>query len=114
MRLGMSVCAVVVCLMMTALCGGDEANEKERDQPSTYVGGGAIILASEQGWPQAIAVDPLHVYWTDASRVMRVPLSGGSPQVVASGQSNPVGIAVDGSSVYWTNRDSETAMKAAK
>jgi hypothetical protein len=73
------------------------------------VGGGVAptILASDQGAPYGIALDPApaqYVYWTtyDGNTVMKMPVAGtGVPYTVADGQDNPTAIVVDEVNVYW-------------
>ena len=64
-----------------------------------------VILASN-GYPNGIAVDATHVYWTDLiTGVMRLPLAGGTPELLAPADS-PEAIALDPAHVYWTAKNS--------
>ena len=67
-------------------------------------GGAPVILASEQGGPDTVAVEGANVYWTNGANgtVMTVPVVGGTPSTLASGQPGADHTAVDATSVYWT------------
>src|SRR5205814_7527236 len=79
-------------------------------------GGTPTTLASRQGHPLAIAVDPTNVYWVNGGTrepgtfnrhadgsTMKVPLAGGVPVTLASGQRGHDAVAIDATSVYWAN-----------
>jgi hypothetical protein len=65
-----------------------------------------VILASAQGAPSGIAVDPANVYWTNGrdGTVMECAIGGcnGHPTPLASNQNMPGAIVVDATNVYWT------------
>jgi hypothetical protein len=85
-----------VLVLLATGCGG--ANE-------------GVIIASNQDWPDFIAIDSSSVYWSTGEpgvgvtngTVMKVGLSGGAPVTLASNQHLPRGLAVDAGSVYWVN-----------
>jgi hypothetical protein len=70
-------------------------------------------LASNQKYPDSIAVGGGSVYWTTdpdeygaVGTVMAAPLNGGPSRTLASGQQHPCDLAVDSTNVYWTNGSS--------
>jgi hypothetical protein len=88
--------------------------------PSIYrvakVGGSATRIVDSEITPLRLAVDDVHLYFTDTEGglVVRVPKNGGPAETVAQGQQRPVAIAVDESNVYWTNLSAGTIMKTRK
>jgi hypothetical protein len=88
--------------------------------PSIYrvpkAGGSATRLVDTQSRPLRMAVDDVHLYFTDTEGglVVRVPKTGGPTETIAQGQQRPVAIAVDESNVYWTNLSAGTIMKRRK
>jgi hypothetical protein len=72
-----------------------------------------VTLATEQGYPWTIVVDPTgtSVYWTNdvsgsqagsVAGVMKVPVTGGSVTIVSNGGAS-FGLAVTPANVYWTH-----------
>ena len=74
------------------------------------VNGGAIeTLAHGLNFPERLALDNTHGYWTEKAQGMegmgaigRVALSGGDAEMVVEGLTGPLDIEVDGSHIYWT------------
>jgi hypothetical protein len=81
---------------------------------SAPLGGGIpTLLAHGQSNPHGIAVDPMNLYWTnatDAGSIAKASIDGASPTVLAPA-SEPWAIAVDATHVYWTNLGGGTVMK---
>jgi len=79
-------------------------------------GGPAIVLVSESGQPQGIAVDRQNIYWTNdlANTVMRFEKTALSKPILIADLGDagayPYGIAIDSNNVYWTNYASGTVM----
>lgn len=72
-------------------------------------------LASGQS-PASLAVDAIHVYWTNndggtSNSVRKVAVGGGAIVTLASGQAHPNHIALDANNVYWTDGGAGTVMK---
>lgn len=62
------------------------------------------MLAPNQGFPQAIALDDTHVYWATAGSIMRIPKSGAAqPTLVAGGYLGTENMVVDATHVYWNS-----------
>jgi hypothetical protein len=83
----------------TNLGGGVLSHPKEPDMnPGT-------LLGEERELPFGVAVDALHVYWTDSSlgKVFRAPIGGGPAVTLAAGQHTPLSIAVNATHVVWVN-----------
>jgi hypothetical protein len=80
-------------------------------------GGGSVVatLASNQMFPNGVAIDATNAYWVNAVQgtVKKVPLAGGTPVTLASGQptASAAAIAVDAAGIYWTNAATGTVMK---
>jgi hypothetical protein len=55
-----------------------------------------------------VAVDGVHVYFTEPARgvVARAPLAGGDVEILATGQARPVEIRLDRENAYWLNAGS--------
>jgi hypothetical protein len=66
-------------------------------------------IASELAFPNGIAADADHVYWTNrgGGTVMRMRRNGsGAPDVLVQGQSAPGSIVIDADFIYWINEGS--------
>ncbi len=69
-------------------------------------GGTPTVLASEQSFPGAIALDGTWAYWTtrglsgSQGAVNRVALDGGTPIVLTTGLADPTSLLTDGEFVY--------------
>jgi sugar lactone lactonase YvrE len=79
-------------------------------------GGTPATLATEQGFPSALALTPSSVYWLDEwpPDVKLYAKSGGAPVPLYSaeaGKSTPKGIALDATSLYFTDSDTGNVMK---
>jgi hypothetical protein len=61
-----------------------------------------------------LALDAENLYWTDASGVGAVPLSGGAPRRIAIYPAQNRGIAVGGDEVYWTTTSLSVVSRAPK
>lgn len=88
-----------------------------------FAGGPAVSIANSGSFPDfgllSLEVDGSYVYWTDVSRIARVPVTGGDPYPVVdfvpqmSTSGLPV-IAFDATNVYWTEPFLQDIRKAAK
>lgn len=87
-------------------------------QRAPLAGGTAATVAAGAGYPEHLARDATHVYWTEGSRsalVRRAPLAGGAAQVVAvAAVGAPWRLAVDDTHVYWTDSMGGTLGRAPK
>jgi hypothetical protein len=93
-------------------------------------GGTRTVIATGQGYAQAITNDGVNLYWANFvdSTVRTAPLSAekacdaSTCTILASGQQLPSGIAVDDKAIYWTTQtmtvsmpsNTGTVMKLAK
>jgi sugar lactone lactonase YvrE len=70
----------------------------------TKTGGVPGTMASNQYFPDGIAVDDSHIYWVDEfGTVLKLPIYGGNPITLAEEPNTPLDIAVDATSLYWTD-----------
>ena len=123
---------VVVCLVAA---GCDSSLPTMRTLDTTTGAAGAVVIASGQEAPAAIAVDGLNVYWmnlgTNATtdpkapmgwtggKVLRCPVAGcgGAPVALASNVAQgpstgaPAPFATDGESVYWSEDSVQQIVK---
>jgi hypothetical protein len=123
---------VVVCLVAA---GCDSSTSTMRTLDTTTGVTGAVVIASGQEAPAAIAVDGVNVYWmnlgTNATtdpkapmgwtggKVLKCPVAGcgGAPVALASDVSQgpstgaPAPFATDGESVYWSEDSAQQIVK---
>lgn len=77
-------------------------------------GGEFTVLARDQSFAAAVAVDAHHVYWSrgESNRnlprggnveVVRMPLGGGDIEILAVGQNGVASIALTDTHVWWVN-----------
>jgi len=72
---------------------------------SAKSGGGPIAIASNQDFPQSVAVDGVNAYWSlrDLHTLVTAPLQGGAVTTLVTSYEPLTGLAVDGGNLYWTN-----------
>ncbi len=84
-----------------------------RSCPIAGCAGEPTTLATEQPYPNGLAVDQAHAYWFTTAdpngngpgQILECPLSGcgSSPTVLATDQPSPTDLAIDSSFVFWSN-----------
>ncbi|MFP6684169.1 MAG: hypothetical protein VB934_05625, partial [Polyangiaceae bacterium] len=80
-------------------------------------GGTVEVIATGQNSPAFVAVDGVHVYWTNYAAdgtVMRAPIDGGAAVTLAAKQDKPYAVALKDGYVYWSNFDGGQVMRVAK
>ena len=84
---------------------------------STYTSGSPLphVIATGEDYPQRIATDDTHVFWSSGGNeqrklaygndgvIVRAPIAGGLIEVLTPAQPDPVGVAVNDTHVYWVN-----------
>ncbi len=65
-----------------------------------------VTLASNQSYPQALAVDLSTVYWATLYnfQVDKIAKDGGTSSILASNEIYPSGVAIDTTNLYWVDR----------
>ncbi len=78
--------------------------------------GGTPEKLSDEAFPQAIALDATHVYWTDAENdeIRRMPLEGGEVTVLASNQGDPRYLALSDTDVFYTTGEMGVVARVPK
>jgi hypothetical protein len=94
-------------------------NNKGQVLAVPLAGGATTVLAQAQQQPRGLAVDGVHLYWTNGAggTVMRIAKDGSDnqvPELLSSGGKTPLGIAIDAIAVYWADDQSSTIQKLAK
>lgn len=78
--------------------------------------GGTPEKLSDEAFPQAIALDATHVYWSDAENdeIRRMPLDGGAVTVLASNQGDPRHLALSDTDVFYTTGEMGVVARVPK
>ena len=76
----------------------------------------SILLATEQGAPNGIAVDDTSVYFATrfSGTIVKVPIGGDAPRVLASSLHEPYAVVVGKAFVYWNDITDKTVVRVAK
>jgi hypothetical protein len=74
-------------------------------------GGRVTTLATNQAWPDGIAVTSTGIYWANSGAcsgdgsIMALPRDGETPMALATAQEQPLALVANAQSVYWGNYD---------